>query len=91
MTAPRTDSFERALNAFKKSLSPALIKQFSICTLQDVKVVIRDIQQKEGLAQDGRLRNMARLGAFIEAMDEFGKIVEIFLNANQFVCFIWVS
>lgn len=91
MTGPSPDSFERALNTFKQSLSPTLTRQFSICTLQDVKTAIRDIQQKEGQAQDGRLRNMARLKAFIEAMEEFGKVVEIFLNANEFVCFIWVG
>ncbi|KAH6873889.1 hypothetical protein B0T10DRAFT_233779 [Thelonectria olida] len=91
MAALNPDSFDRALRTFKKSLSPTLAKKFSICTLGDLKDTVRDIQQKEGTAQDGRLRNMVRLRAFVEAMEEFAKVVEIFLNANEFVCFIWIA
>lgn len=28
---------------------------------------------------------------FIEAMDQLGKSIEVFVNANEFVCFVWVS
>ncbi|RYP79052.1 hypothetical protein DL771_000030 [Monosporascus sp. 5C6A] len=87
MTGLNPDSFERALNTFKQSLSPSLARQFSDCKLEDVKDVIRGIQQKQG--KEGRLRDMRRLGAFIEAIEQFGKVVEVFVNANEFVCFIW--
>lgn len=88
MAAPNLDRFRRALDQFKASLSPSLAAQFSICSLQDVRDVILDIQQKQG--QEGKLRNMRRLGAFIEALEQFGKILDLFVNANEFVCFVWV-
>lgn len=34
---------------------------------------------------------MRRLKSFIEAMDELGKSIDVFVNANDLVCFIWVS
>ena len=89
MARPDVNSFQRALNKFKKSLSPDLINQFSVCTLQDVQQICRDIQQDQG--SDGNLQYMRRLDGFIEAMENLGKVMEVFLNAHNFVCFIWVS
>lgn len=92
MTGPNPDSFQRALERFKKSLvrnSPELIDQFSIAGLQDVKRVCLEIQDQQG--RDGCLRRMRRIEGFIEAMDQLGKSIEVFLNVNELVCFIWVS
>lgn len=92
MTGPNPDSFQRALERFKKSLarnSPELIGQFSMASLQDVKRVCLEIQDQQG--RDGCLRRMRRIEGFIEAMDQLGKTMEIFLNVNELVCFIWVS
>lgn len=38
----------------------------------------------------GRLRRMGRLQGFIEAMDQLGQTIEVFVNASELVCFIWV-
>jgi hypothetical protein len=89
MAGPNADSFQRALNKFKESLSPGLIDQFSMCTLQDVRDICRDIQQQQG--PEGKLRHMRRLESFIEAMEQFGKVIEVFVNVNDVVCFVWVS
>jgi hypothetical protein len=84
------DSFERAKTRFERNLPSALAGQFSLpCTLSEVRDVVRRIQQEHG--RDGKLRNMKRLGAFLEAMDQFGKVIEVFLNANELLCFVWVS
>ncbi|KAF3765675.1 hypothetical protein M406DRAFT_289896 [Cryphonectria parasitica EP155] len=87
MAGLNADSFERALRKFKQNLSPSLVRKFSICKLEDVKQTIRDIQDQQGKA--GRLRNMRRLDEFIEAMNQFGGVIDVFVNANQFVCFVW--
>ncbi|KAI0414744.1 WD40 repeat-like protein [Xylaria grammica] len=87
MAAVRPDCFERALKRFKDTLDPNLAKKFSICTLHDVLNVCRDIQNAHGL--EGKLRYMGRLRGFIEAMEHFGKVIEVFTNATEFVCFIW--
>lgn len=82
------DSFQRALDRFKRSLSPSLAEEFSVCSLLDVRNTIRDIQQKQ--SEEGKLRYMRRLMAFIEAMEQFGKVIEVFVNVNVFVGFVWV-
>jgi hypothetical protein len=33
--------------------------------------------------------NMARIQAFLEGMQQLGKTIEVFLNVNEVVCFIW--
>lgn len=92
MAGPNSDSFQRALEKFKKSLarnSPELIDQFSIARLQDVKRICLEIQEQQG--KDVCLRRMRRIEGFIEAMDQLGKSIEVFLNVNEIVCFIWVG
>lgn len=89
MTGPKEDSFQRALRTFKNSLSPDLAKEFSIGSLQDVQTVCMKIQEEQG--QDGCLRGLKRIESFIEAMDQLGKSIEVFVNASELVCFVWVS
>ncbi|KAI1120105.1 hypothetical protein F5Y10DRAFT_290315 [Nemania abortiva] len=89
MAALNADSFHRALSRFKKTLPPDLIRRFSTCTLQDVHGICRDIQQEHG--REGKLRNMRRLESFVEAMEQLGKAIEVFVNVNDFICFIWYS
>ncbi|KAI0599781.1 hypothetical protein F4775DRAFT_583134 [Biscogniauxia sp. FL1348] len=81
MTGPSTDRFQRALSKFKKSLPPDLVSQFSVCTLQDVRDICQDIQRKQG--QNRELRYMRRLEPFIEAMEQFGKVIEQFTNVSE--------
>jgi hypothetical protein len=33
---------------------------------------------------------MRKLEAFLEAMDQFGQVVEVFLNSTPFLCYVWV-
>ncbi|KAI0099457.1 WD40 repeat-like protein [Daldinia grandis] len=87
MAKPNAESFQRALDRFKQSISPDLAKDFSICSLSHVQQVCKEIQQKHG--NEGKLRYMGRLRGFIEAMEQFGKVIEIFVNASEIVCFIW--
>lgn len=91
MTAPNPESFERALTKFKQSVSrksPELVDQFSISTLHDVQKACIAIQDEMG--PNACLRRMRRLKGFIEAMDQLGQSIEVFVNANDLVCFIWV-
>lgn len=92
MASPTPDSFQRALTKFKQSLSaksPDLANQFSISSIHDVETACRDIQDEMG--EKRCLRRMRRIQCFIEAMDQLGQSIEVFVNANDLVCFIWVS
>ncbi|KAF4980975.1 hypothetical protein FZEAL_3132 [Fusarium zealandicum] len=87
MGGPDPESFQRALKRFTASLDPNLRQDFSKCSLRDLHSTIRDIQLKQG--KDGNLRHMQRLQSFLEVMDQFSKVIEVFLNVNELVCFIW--
>lgn len=88
MAGPKPDSFKRALKNFKHSLPPDLAKEFEkIGTLRDVQAICMKIQDEQG--QDGCLRRLRRIEGFIEAMDQLGKSIDVFLNASEFICFVW--
>lgn len=92
MSRPNPEGFYRALTNFKRSLStrsPDLLDQFSFGSLQDLQKACHDIQSEMG--QTGGLRRLRRIQGFIEAMEQLGKSIEVFVNANDLVCFIWVS
>lgn len=82
--------FDRAASIFKTRISKALSDQFAADndSLASLKSEIDAIQKQHG--REGKLRNMRRAGKFIEAMTQFGQVIEVFVNANDFVCFIWV-
>ncbi|ESA43732.1 hypothetical protein GE21DRAFT_3722 [Neurospora crassa] len=87
--AQRPDGFTRALAKFKQGLDPSLAQQFSISTLEDVRVLADKIQHEQG--PQGKLRHLQRLEPFIEAMTQLGTVIEVFTNACDFICFIWLA
>lgn len=88
LPSQQSDGFRRALAKFKQGLDPSLVQQFSISTLDDVRILAETIQHEQG--PQGKLRHLGRLEPFIEAVTQLGTVVEVFTNANELVCFIWV-
>jgi hypothetical protein len=82
-------AFETALDIFKSGLTPQQREEFAVCTFGDVQTAIRDIQDR--LGSQRRMRNMANMGKFIEAMTQLGQVVEVFLNVTSTLAFIWVG
>lgn len=81
------DTFELVLADFRNNLTPAEVQDFQFVTLNDVrKTALRIQKDQENLKS---LMNMARLESFLEAMTQFGKVIEVFGNANIFVAFVW--
>ena len=81
-------SFQGALKRMVDSLSPAEKEDFQFTTLEDVHLEIAKIQEAQG--SERRLRNLPRIKGFLEAMEQFGKVVEVFLNVSDVVAFVWV-
>ncbi|KAI5820878.1 hypothetical protein BZA77DRAFT_300146 [Pyronema omphalodes] len=79
--------FNQALSRFKLSLTPKEVDNFQFTSLQDVERTIVDIQKKQAATKT--LRNMNRLRPFITAMEQYGKVIEVFVNASSFVAFVW--
>ena len=80
--------FQRALARFKSHLSPAEQETFGVTSLEDVQKTIVQIQNTQG--SQSQMRNLKRIKAFVEAMEQYGKVVEVFLNASSILAFVWV-
>lgn len=85
----RNSTFQKALDRLQDSLTDKQRQEFRGTTLNDVKQQIQKIQDKYGSTK--RLRNMARLSKFLEAMEQLEQVVSVFLNVSSSVAFVWVS
>lgn len=79
--------FQRVLAKFLLRLTKEEVDHFRFTGLKDVQQAIVDIQEQQ--ARRKGMRNLTRVLAFVEAMDQFGKVVEVFLNTSSLLCFIW--
>jgi len=84
-----TAQFNRVLSEFKRELSQDEIHDFSFIVSTDLKHAILQLQEEQKSKK--RMQNLNRLTAFIEAMDQFDKVVHVFLNASNYLGFIWVG
>lgn len=81
------DIFLATLASFKKRLTPKEQDDFQFATLGEVRAVIASIQTEQEALK--AMMNMTRIQSFLEGMEQFGKVIEVFLNASNFVAFIW--
>jgi len=81
------DTFETTLATFKTRLTAEERDEFQFTTLDDVRSVIARIQADQGSQKS--MLNLNRLQSFLEAMDQFSNVIEVFLNTSQFVGFVW--
>jgi hypothetical protein len=81
-------SFQRAVDKFTRNLTVKQRQEFAVCSLEDVHEAIVTIQEKRGSQKN--MRSMARIQAFLEAMEQYRKAVEPFLNCTPFLGYVWV-
>ena len=84
----KASAFQQALAQFKDGLKPRDKRNFTMTTLEDLKREIGQIQAAQNSKR--RLQNLNRLRPFLEAMDQFGKVIEVFAQSSEFVAFVWV-
>ncbi|KAI1376891.1 hypothetical protein F4677DRAFT_459629 [Hypoxylon crocopeplum] len=82
-------AFETALVQFKSGLKKRDRDKFKDVTLEGLLKEIENIQNTQHSQRRGK--NIARLQPFIEAMNEFGKVIEVFCNTTEMVAFVWVE
>lgn len=80
--------FLRTLSEFQSDLSEEEKAYFQVCSLQDVFNTIGDIQDEQKRTKT--YRNLKKIEPFLEAIGQLGEVIEVFLNASEFVSFIWV-
>lgn len=81
-------AFHLAVQKFTANLSPEEKKRFGATTLHDLHVAIEAIQQKQN--SKNNLRAMIRLEKFLEGMNEYDKVVSVFLNTTPILAYVWV-
>jgi hypothetical protein len=83
-------AFQDAIKNFRSTagLTQAELKDFSQTSLSELKRCIATIQNDQRASR--KLRYLKRLGPFLETMERYGKIIEVFLNVSDVIAFVWV-
>jgi hypothetical protein len=81
------NGFERALNSFQARLTSSERAQFEVATLDDLKVTILAIQAEQRSRKE--MMHLGRIESFLEAMERFGKVIEVFLNTTNMLAYVW--
>lgn len=84
---PVQDAFQVALSRFKKQLTNEEQEKFELTSFDQVRRAIHDIQKTQD--ESKQMMALRRIEGFLEAMNQFGQVIEVFLNASNFVCFVW--
>ncbi|KAK0728767.1 hypothetical protein B0T26DRAFT_869746 [Lasiosphaeria miniovina] len=81
------ESFRSAVARFRASLTDKQRAEFQTCSLRHVQDTIQQLQNT--LAAQRRQRNLQRMSKFVEGMKQLRQVVEVFLNVDSTVAFIW--
>ncbi|KAI0157994.1 putative zinc finger protein [Hypoxylon sp. FL1284] len=81
--------FEKAIGEFKEGLSRRDIEDFRTTTLDQLRTAIVTLQTR--LHTQRRLQDLNRLQPFLEAIEQYGKLVSTFYRNNDTVALIWTT
>lgn len=81
-------AFRTVLSRFKSGLTQGEVDEFQFSKIEDVHNAIRDLQAEQGRKK--KMMNLSRIQSFLEAMEQYGRVIEVFLNTTEFVAFVWV-
>ncbi|KAK0665456.1 NACHT domain-containing protein [Cercophora samala] len=86
-TSKPGNAFETALKQFQRRLTPEERKQFQVTSLDELKSEILAIQSEQ--RDRKKQMHLSRIQRFLEAMEQFGKVIEVFVNTNETLAFVW--
>ncbi|RYN73552.1 hypothetical protein AA0120_g12593 [Alternaria tenuissima] len=80
-------ALDRAIIQFRNRLNGTELMEFKGTTHDNLREELLKVQEK----QEARLEtmNLARIKHCLEAMHQFGQVIEIFLNVSDAVAFVW--
>jgi len=84
---PGSNAFRSAVLRFRARLSGDKLTDFKNTTHEELVHEIMRIQQEQ--ENNKNMINLSRIQSFLEAMDQFGKTIEVFLNVSDAVAFVW--
>lgn len=79
--------FVAALQKFKSSVKKGT-RDLGLTTLDELEDEIHKIQTEQHKRRT--MRNFGRLRDFLEAANDFGKVIEVYCQVHEIVAFIWV-
>lgn len=79
--------FQAAVASFEASLTEKQRREFRACSRKEVENTIKAVDGR--LASQRKQRNMLKMAKFIEGMDQLGKVIELFVNVDATVAFVW--
>ncbi|GAW19057.1 hypothetical protein ANO14919_085410 [Xylariales sp. No.14919] len=79
--------FGEALGEFKQGLGRRVVEDFKATTLDELKASIGKLQTIQH--RQRRLQDLTRLQRFIDAIEQYGKLVDELYGRNDLVAFIW--
>jgi hypothetical protein len=82
-------AFSSALSDFRSALLRDCIDESEICSsLPELRTAIGDVERQQ--SQRKSLQNMARIRPLIEALEDYSRIIEVFVNAKpDLLAFVW--
>ncbi|KAF2680197.1 C2H2 domain-containing protein [Lentithecium fluviatile CBS 122367] len=81
------DAFRQAVIKFKSRLSGERLTEFKSTTYELLVHEIMRIQHEQESKKN--MMNFSRIQSCLEAMHQFGKTIEVFLNVSDAVAFVW--
>jgi hypothetical protein len=81
------DIFQQAVSSFEASLTDKQRREFQSCTRKHVEDTILNIENR--LASQRKQRSMRKISKFVEGMTQLGKVIEVFVNCDSTVAFVW--
>ncbi|ORY19419.1 hypothetical protein BCR34DRAFT_128195 [Clohesyomyces aquaticus] len=86
-TSAGTAIFNRVLHEFQHELTKDEVDDFNFITADDLKKSVYQMQEEQKSKK--RMQNLSRVSAFVEAMDQFDKVIQVFLNTTNYLGFVW--
>jgi hypothetical protein len=86
-TQTGSDVFRGAVRKFRARLSGENLTDFKSTGYDQLVYEIMRIQHEQ--ENNKKMLNFKRIESFLEAMDQFGKVIEVFLNVSDAVAFVW--
>ena len=82
-----SDAFQTALAQFQRKLTEKEREKFQYAKFEDVQRELYNIQRKQENLKE--MVNLNRIQLFLEGMNQFGQVIEVFLNASNYVGYVW--
>jgi len=80
--------FKEAVEVFKKDIPSGFPQDYQWATFKDVQKEAARIQETQKNSRT--MQNLNRIQPFLEAMNRYGVIIDVFAQSHLYMPFVWV-